>query len=105
MLLRSLNLKCKKMSWNFIVLYLELPETISATTPPPPANVARLWISRKMSPSPTESGRLQETMENVCYYPPPPPNLVGASGDHGNVLLLPPPPPPTESGRLQGDHV
>ena len=57
--------KCKKISrnrGNLIVLDLQqLPELISATTPPP-----------------SEPGPLMEITENVYYYhPPPPPNLVG----------------------------
>ena len=80
MLLRSLNVKCNKMSrnrGNLTVVYLViLLETISAATPPP-ANVVRLRSPREkmllLTRPPTESGR--------------------SSGDHGKCLLLPPPPP------------
>ena len=59
--------KCKKKSWNWgnlIDVYLQLPEQF-LPLPPPPANLVRLWRSRKISAT-----------------TPPPHRIWSASGDH-----------------------
>ena len=53
---------------------------ISATSPPPPTESARLTAIPEnfcYYPPPPLNGRLTAIPENFCYYPPPPPNLVG----------------------------
>ena len=87
MLLRSLYLKCKK---NFTELR-EFERSVPAVTgktfchcpPPPPANLVRLWRSRKISAT------------------TPPHRIYPASGDHGKFLPLP---PPQRTWSAYGDH-
>ena len=48
----------------------------------------------------TESGRLMEITENVCYYTPHPLTLNRAGLWKPRKISATTPPPPTESGRL-----
>ena len=61
--------------------YGRSPKKCLLLPPPPPLNLPSLRRSRKISattPSPpTESAKLTAIPKNFCYYPPPPPNLVG----------------------------
>ena len=81
----QVSLKCTKMSRNrghFLDLDVQLPEQVSATTPPPPS----------------ERGPLSEITENVCYSPPPTESgRLLETGDHaqnlpGGIGRMPPPP-------------
>ena len=71
MLLRSLNLKCKKILGIEGISDCSLPGATGNNFrqyPPPRANTVRLWRSRKISATtlpPTESGRLLEITSNV----------------------------------------
>ena len=79
LLLRYLNVKCKKMALNrgnVIVHRRERSEKNYAITYSPSQ---RTWSaygdhgkkSLLLPPPPTEPGRLKEVTENFCYYPPP----------------------------------